>query len=96
MVQSYWCARNAAIRRRYSQRVNFPARPKSGNNLNGWRKVLLDPFLQLWSKVKKDRFRTSSYQLGWLSDALVQCPSQRFEHNGEPCPTSYGLTGLAG
>jgi len=40
-------------------------------------------------------FRTSSYQQGWLSDALVQCPSQRFEHNDGPCPTSCDLTGLA-
>jgi len=64
MVQSFWCARNVAIRRRSGQRANFPANPKNGNNLNGWRKVLLDPFLQLWSKEKMIFFRTSSYLLG--------------------------------
>ena len=96
MVQSFWCARNAAILRRSVQHANFPAKPKSGNNLNGWRRGLPNPFLQLWRKEKMIVFRTSSYPLGWLSDALVQCPSQRFEHNDGPCPTSCDLTGLVG
>ena len=96
MVQSFWRARNVAIRRRSIQHANFPARPKNVNNLIGWRKGLLNPFLQLRHKEKMIVFRTSSYQLGWLSDALVQCPFQRFEHNDEPCPTSYDLTELAG
>ena len=96
MVQSFWRARNAAILRRSVQHANFPARHKNGNNLIGWRKGFSKPFLQLWRKEKMTVFRTSSYPPGWLSDALVQCPSQQFEHNDGPYPTSYGLTGLAG
>ena len=95
MVQSFWRARNVAIRRRSGQRANFPAMPKTVNDLIGWRKGLLNPFLQLWRKEKMIVFRTLSYQQDWLSDALVQYPSQRFEHNDEPYPMSYGLRGLA-
>ena len=47
MVQSFWYARNVAIRRRSVQHANFPARPKNVNNLNGWWKGLPNPFLQL-------------------------------------------------